>query len=340
MKWLAAAVLGLAFSGAAAWIAWPRVERFTTYWLPPEAPADTPLTTPEEQQALRLFGRQVRGRLLWASNRGGNHDLYEADLQTGAVRALTSDPHVEFFGRYSPDGTEILYLRSRRPWVSFREIDGWDLYVMRADGTGARLVAEQAYHPAWVPGRRAISFLRDNRLMIADLAGGGEVLWHDGAAEPTRGQIGDPEPGPEGLFALSLRGVSRSRRGVGVLSRAEGRFDLVSDSPSACHVGWTPSGGLVWVTAEGHGGTRIMHARRPGADAEVLIDLPGAYSHEYFPRVSSDGAWLIWGAAADGHEHDRADYELFAWRIGAPWDQAHRLTYSAANDQWPDLRLD
>jgi hypothetical protein len=43
------------------------------------------------------------------------------------------------------------------------------------------------------------------------------------------------------------------------------------------------------------------------------MDLPGAYSHEYFPKLSNDGRWLVWGAAAEGHEHDRADYEIFVW---------------------------
>ena len=47
------------------------------------------------------------------------------------------------------------------------------------------------------------------------------------------------------------------------------------------------------------------------------MDLPGAYSHEYFPRVSNDGRWLVWGAAASGHEHDRADYEIFVWQTAA-----------------------
>jgi len=185
-----------------------------------------------------------------------------------------------------------------------------------------------------------VTFLRDNRVIAVDPAGGGEKEWHNGESPPTEGQIGDPEPGPDRRLAVSLRGVPRSRRGVGVLSLDEGRYQPVSDSPSACHVGWTPSGGLVWVTSEGHGGTRVMHAPRPGGAVDVLMDLPGRYSHEYFPRLSPDGQWLLWGAAAEGHEHDRADYELFAWRIGSPWETALRLTYSEANDQWPDLRLD
>jgi hypothetical protein len=55
--------------------------------------------------------------------------------------------------------------------------------------------------------------------------------------------------------------------------------------------------------------------------------------------VTNDARWLIWGAAAEGHEHDRADYEIFAWRIGTPSESAMRLTWSTSNDQWPDLRV-
>jgi hypothetical protein len=80
-----------------------------------------------------------------------------------------------------------------------------------------------------------------------------------------------------------------------------------------------------------------MQAEAVKGERDILMDLPGPYSHEYFPRVSSDGKWLVWGAAARGHEHDEADYEMFAWRLGTPWTSAMRLTFSTANDQWPEL---
>jgi hypothetical protein len=82
-----------------------------------------------------------------------------------------------------------------------------------------------------------------------------------------------------------------------------------------------------------------MHAEAVKGERSVLMDVPGAYSHEYFPRVSSDGRWLVWGAAAAGHEHDKADYEMFAWRLGADWSTVIRLTFSKANDQWPELYI-
>ena len=72
----------------------------------------------------------------------------------------------------------------------------------------------------------------------------------------------------------------------------------------------------------------------------LWFDAPGAYSHEYFPRVSSDGRYLVFGAAAEGHEHDQADYEIFLWRIGDPPEQTARLTFHTGNDCWPDIYVD
>ena len=76
---------------------------------------------PSEVEALTRLGQAIHGRLVWSSNRGGNHDLYLADASTGSVRRLTRHPHVDYFSRFSPDGTQISFLRSRRSWVSFRE---------------------------------------------------------------------------------------------------------------------------------------------------------------------------------------------------------------------------
>ncbi len=129
----------------------PAVERVYTRWIPPEPPHVDEQIARGELEALSTLGAAVTGRLVWSSNRGGNHDLYLADLSTQSVRRLTDDPSVDYFSRFSPDGTQISFLRSRREWVSFREEDAWDLYLMKADGTGARRLAERAYHPTWFP---------------------------------------------------------------------------------------------------------------------------------------------------------------------------------------------
>jgi dipeptidyl aminopeptidase/acylaminoacyl peptidase len=344
---LAILVAGAVFLAGRPTLDWlmaqPLTERMSTRWIPPETPVPDPVEqVDQERDAFRALGRQVRGQFIWSSNRGGNHDIYRADLATGARTRLTTHPHVDYFSRYSPDGRQISFLRSRRPWVSFRESDGWDLYVTRSDGAGERRLAEQAYHALWTPDGRELTFTRDNNIVAIDVATGRERTLHAGSDRPTAGRVDDPMLGPDGRIVLALKGVSRPRRGIGILSLEDRTFTRVSANPSSCQVFWLPGGRgrVYWVESEGHGGTRVMHTPAPGADPAVLIDLPGAHSHEYFPRISSDGRWLVWGAAAEGHEHDRADYEMFAWLIGTPWEQAIRLTYSAGNDQWPDLWIE
>ena len=320
----------------------PAAERFYTRFVPPEPPEIDDQINALEIAALEALA-PVGGRLVWSSNRGGNHDLYLAELSTGSVRRITDHPHVDYFSRFSPDGMSISFLRSRRPWVSFREEDAWDLFVMNADGTNVRRLAEHAYHPTWKPDGSGLVFLRDNTIRDVDLDSGRERLLQDGSVPPLDGRIGDPEIASDGRMTVTVR---RRAQRVGVLDADRVGYAFVSD-PRACHIAWMPGEDRVlWVSGEGHGGTRIMHGRPGTVGGEVLIDLPGQISHEYFPRVVRDSRgspendarrWLVWGATAEGHEHDRADYEIFVWELGTPWESALRVTHSTGNDQWPDL---
>ena len=320
----------------ASWI--PGATRLYTRWLPPEPPPHLAGVADEERNAFRELGSQVSGRVVWSSNRGGDHELYLIDLTTGAERRLTHHPHVDFFSRFSPDGTQVSFLRSHREWVSFREDESWDLYLINADGTDERLIAREAYHPTWVPDGSGLVFVRQNRIVRYDLATQSEAVLHDGRDPPTSGRVEEPELLTDSLIAVTLRNVPEET--VGVLDLDAGTY-LPLSSSRACQITWVPGRRhLVWIDGEGRGGTHVMHASLDDPREAVLMDLPHDYSHEYFPRITADGEWMIWGAAAEGHEHDRADYELFVWKLDQPWSTATRLTYSAANDQWPDLHRD
>lgn len=335
---IAAGALVLVAGDPRGWLEAPAATQLYTRWLPPQVPPSQASAqsssgsfelAPAERDALARL--PIRGSVVWSSNRSGNHELYLAHTGDGAVTQLTAHPHVDYFSRFSPDGSRILFLRSQRPWVSFRESDAWDLHVMNADGTGEQRLAEGAYNPSWMPDGSGIIFMRDNRLIR--LRDGIETVVHDGANEPTGGTLYDPQVGPGGVLAVTLRDAPRN--GVGLVDLRGETFRLLADG---CHISWIPGRSeLVWVDPHGKGGTEIVHAAADGRGHETLIDLPGSYSHEYFPRPSNDGRWLIWGASEGGHEHDRADYEIFVWEMGTPWESAVRLTFSPANDQWPDL---
>lgn len=314
------------------------VERLWTRVMPPTVPrhARAADLTGAEREAVATLAGRLDGLVVWSSNRGGDHELYLLDLATRAVRRLTRHPSVDFFSRFSPDGRRVVFLRSQRPWVSFRDTAAWDVHVIGVDGAGERLVARGGYHPGWTPDGRAVTFLRGSRVVRVDLDTGAETLLLDGAAtDGIRGKLETPELSPDGRrMAVTVR--SAGNDGVGVVDLASRAFVRVS-SGRACQLGWTPSPGLVWVEPGGNGGTRIVSAGTSGAGQAVLMDLPGSRSHEYFPRISPDGVWLAWGAAARGHEHDRSDYEIFLWPIGRPVEEAVRLTHQPGNDQWPDI---
>jgi len=95
----------------------------------------------------------------------------------------------------------------------------------------------------------------------------------------------------------------------------------------------------------GNGGSRVLKMPlengTPPKDVDEdkleLMDMPGRRSHEYFPQLSRDGKWLVWGITQRGHDHDTADYEIYLWEVGTPTEKAVRLTYNSGNDRWPDI---
>ena len=302
--------------------------------------------TGPEQEAVRELGRRLDGLVVWSSNRTGHHQLYLVDLRAQSVRQLTSTPSVNFFARFSPDGRRIVFLRSQAEYVSPRDPTRWDVFVVGVDGTGERRLVRGGYHPTWTADGAAILFERQMRVFRYELATGRETLVLDGPATfPGVSELGDVEQGPDGRrLAFGLRGTFAGIFGLqGAYSGAvvfdpEARTLASLTREQACQTTWAPDGrSLLWMETGGNGGTRVMTGQPDGSGRRVFVDLPGAYSHEYFPKLSNDGRWLVWGAAAEGHEHDRADYEIFVWEVGSPVEQAVRLTHHEGNDQWPDL---
>jgi dipeptidyl aminopeptidase/acylaminoacyl peptidase len=310
-------------------------ERVITRWLAPRGGALNGLTA-EERRAARTLASRLAARIVWSSNRDGDHELYLLDLRSQTLRRLTTNPHVDFFARFSPDGRQIVFMRSQRPWVSFRDETAWDVYLINADGAAERVLARGGYAPFWSPDGRAVIFSRGNRVIWVPLATASEEVLLD-ADQATPGvRVAGANFSPDSRqLAVTVRGAVD---GVAVYDLDRRRLVPIMKTKEACQIVWAADGrSAIWIAKGGAGGTRVM--RNAAGDPSVFMDLPGRYSHEYFPILSRDGRWLIWGAAAEGHEHDRADYEIFVWEVGTPWEAATRLTYFKGNDQWPDIHV-
>lgn len=300
-------------------------------------PAESQWPAGSREKIRDLMGDR-KGKVAWSSSRTGTHQLYLMTFPDLRIYQLTDHSHVSYHPRFSPEGGRIVFARSQRPWVSEREQTPWDVYILGLAGGKEKLAAKNGNFPLWLPDGERILFLRKDEVVIKDLHTEKEKVIFDGRNPPFDGQPSNPEicPWDPSLLSFTLRGKTE---GVFILDLKTGRPTLVS--PSGCEATWRPDRReIVWVENGGRGGTRIMASPADRVQRTVFMDLPFSFSHEYFPRFSADGKWFIWGASEGEHEHDIADYEIYLWKVGRPWETAVRLTYNPANDRFPDIYFD
>ena len=284
-----------------------------------------------DQAALAAVWKDQRGFVVWSSTMYGQHDLVRMDGPSGRLTRLTKHPHVDRSPKISPDGTRVAFARSRAEWVSFRNNDEWDVWLLDLESGQERLLSERGAEPCWTGDGKAVVFQRGGREVVqADAETGAETvllgkrenrLWTGPSLDPLGGRV-----------AVTVRGGKRS---TSLFDLPDGTETRVA---GGCQLAFVPDGQwLVLVEDGGRMKNRICRADRNGQHVVPLLDMPGEWSHEYFPRVSNDGALLVFGASQGEHEHDVADYEIFLWRIGDLPERAARVSFHAGNDQWPDV---
>jgi len=293
--------------------------------------SQTPLESGWSEQNL------PHGWLVWSSNRFGNHDILKMRLPDGAITRLTKHPHSEYFPRISPNGRQLVFARSREPWVSQRDPVPWDVFLLDFQSGDQRRLAEFATSPTWSEAGDRVYFQRGKDQFVAlDLASGREqVLCQAGEGVIPGGvELQRPMFNPQrAQLAATWRGAKRMTVTVGL----DGSLRPVGQG---CQLSWAPQGEfLYWVDHGGLMQNRIYKQNHGSDEVQPWLDLPEPYSHEYFPRLSRNGRYLVLGASRGGHEHDVADYEIFLWPVGSPSERAVRLTWHTGNDGWPDLFL-
>ncbi len=286
---------------------------------------------PEARAALeRAWGGRT-GFIVWSSTMFGNHELVRLDWPSGQITRLTQNGVVDSTPKISPDGRQVVFARSRREWVSCRNFTDWDIWVLDLASGKEHRVAEFGVEPSWTGDGRAVVFQRGGQSVLqVDLQTGkeavllapqGKLQWTGPSMDPRGGRV-----------AVTVRG---GRRGTSLFSVPDGHETRVA---GGCQLAFVPGGEwLVLVEDGGRLKNRICRVDRDGRNVQTLLDMPGEWSHEYFPRVSNDGGLLVFGASRGDHEHDTADYEIFLWPLGALPEQAARVSFHTGNDQWPDI---
>ena len=315
---------------------WRSTKKSGSKTAPPPGQA-IPIPADEEAKRQQVTAG-LNGFVVWSSNRSGQHDLYRCDLPKLNVRRLTTHPHVDTYPRIAPDGKQVVFARSQKPWVSQRNVSEWDIYLLDLENGRERLLATNGYTPTWSSDGKIVWFQRGPTAIVEHrLASGHERVGFsvEKASLPERTIFYTPAPsGRDDRMAVKVRGDIRGN----LIMDADGQFRRIS---GGCQPNWGPGDAFLYYIDHGGRGKNLVWRADPSTGERTRwLDLAGDYSHEYFPRVSSDGRYLVLGASAEGHEHDVADYEIFLWEIGQPSESVARLTHHAGNDCWPDIYLE
>ncbi len=321
-----------------------------------EAPIGSPSKkSGKEEKKLEALKEKVQGKVVWSTSRSNSkHDIWIMNADGTEKKPLTkSENNVDWFSRFSPSGSKVLFTRSKIGWVNEMDAevhDKWDLWLINTDGSNEEKIVENAAWGTWRPSGDSIVFARGPKVFVRELASGQETEIFDceDFFEKEKVYAQQPQLSPNGKFlAITVRGTIRQ---TGIYNRESNEWHTTG---AGCQINWFPDNSKVLRMNEGQGnmGTEVLaipvdEAGKPTVRIKGLsvpkkirlMDLPGRRSHEYFPQLDQGGKWMVWAATQYGHEHDIVDYDLFIWDITTNKKKDFvRLTFHSGNDRWPDI---
>ena len=290
----------------------------------------------------------VKGFVVWSSNRNGNHDILRMDLPSREITSITNHPHTEFYPRVSPDGERIIFSRSHQPWVSQRNWEAWDVYVKDLRSGKESLVAKNANFAKWSDDNE-VTYLQNGYSVVKKglgLFGKEEIVYQSGLNNniPAGAKVSTPDYNPKtGQVVFTGKQSELGMRSGFWGTAIYGEDGKHQGLNNGCQIFFSTDGSYLYQVGKGgkfdKKGNQFLRIDPETYEARTMIDLDDDYSHIYFPKDSNDGAYVILGASAGGHEHDAADYELFLWKVGSNPHYATRLTFHSGNDNWPDVYI-
>ncbi len=135
-------------------------------------PAQTSAPGPGQTSAPAPVGPKLAGdRMVFNSDRSGNHEVYSMKLDGSDQNRLTNDPAFDtWWGRISPDRARILFYRTPKG-VHDRDYGQTSLWMMNADGTEQHQLRakgadgwELQGHGEWAPDGSQLVMFGGSRL--------------------------------------------------------------------------------------------------------------------------------------------------------------------------------
>jgi tricorn protease-like protein len=255
--------------------------------VPPTATPPPPPTPTAEEVTVEVF---VESRIVFASNRDGNSEIYTVNTDGSDLTRLTDNPAFDGEPTWSPDGERILFSSDR---------DGnYEIYSMQADGSDVtRLTDEPAndFAPAWSPNGELIAFMTE-RNGSADI-----YLMRADGSEPTpfiASQSHDVSPTwshatQEIAFASNQAGGSDL-----YISDSKGEVRRVTEGINVFSPNWAPNGRFIAFTGEVDQNVDIYIVSPDGTNLQqVTTDK----AKDYLPKWSPDSNYIMFVSDRDGN---------------------------------------
>ncbi|WP_165360785.1 protein kinase [Candidatus Chloroploca sp. Khr17] len=263
------------------------------------------------------------GRLVFASDREGGYDLFLADAGGGPPWNLTQSPQDEVAPIFAPTENYLVYLFKHRDTYGIARLDlatmerrelmppkpDWnygtpmpspdgrriaynagplnnlDLYVMDANGSNTRMLADSPshdYHPAWLPDGTALVYVVQEQTSSALM-----LLTLDGNTAPvelyrTEGRLSAPAVSPDGRMIAFAERRSNGESNIYRIPVQGGPAERVTnDIGNATNPSWSSDG------------QRLMFSATPATGDErqskiYLIDRDGSNLQQIFADTGED----------------------------------------------------
>jgi Tol biopolymer transport system component len=240
-----------------------------------------------------------RDQALLVRANAGSFALNVVDLASGRERRLLQSPNWILSGGWSPDGKHIAFDVSDTSACGSSGCGSYEVWVVRADGSGLRLVAAHAEQPSWSPGSRRLVYVgrfdgSSKRGVLTTSSPTGHARRRLGR----RGRIGSPRWSPDGRWIAYLGPPAEENGATVSVIRTDGRRPRTFGRGG--ELAWSPGGRRLAFTRGGTPASLLVADRRAGRTRRLASswDLSG-------PAWSPSGkllAYVRYTAAACGSD--------------------------------------